>query len=164
MKGSFEQDGFRLTAHGNHYLAVLGARTARVELLGAAQGRLDLLIDGRRVTAFVSSDQGKHWVSVDGQTFLLIQSSEADPGRKRRRSGAGRAAGAELAAPMPGLIRGVNIRAGDAIAQGQTLLVMEAMKMEIRIQAPRAGRVKTVFVEPGQTVEREQVLIELEAI
>ena len=48
------------------------------------------------------------------------------------------------------------------MTKGQTLLVLEAMKMEIRIQAPRDGKVMKLFVEQGQTVEREQILIEID--
>jgi biotin carboxyl carrier protein len=63
---------------------------------------------------------------------------------------------------MPGQVRAVNVREGEAVTKGQTLLVLEAMKMEIRIQSPRNGTVKAVFATQGQTVEREQILIEIE--
>ena len=63
---------------------------------------------------------------------------------------------------MPGQVRTVNVREGDTVTKGQTLLVLEAMKMEIRIQAPQDGVVTKSFVEQGQTVEREQILIEIE--
>jgi biotin carboxyl carrier protein len=62
---------------------------------------------------------------------------------------------------MPGQVRIVNVNAGDLVTKGQTLLVLEAMKMEIRIQAPQTGKIKAVLVKPGQTVEREQILIEM---
>ena len=48
------------------------------------------------------------------------------------------------------------------MAKGQTLLVLEAMKMEIRIQAPRDGKVMKLLVKQAQTVERDQILIEIE--
>ena len=48
------------------------------------------------------------------------------------------------------------------MTKGQTLLVLEAMKMEIRIQAPQDGKVKKLLVKQTQTVERDQILIELE--
>jgi biotin carboxyl carrier protein len=80
-----------------------------------------------------------------------------------RKSGVGHhhAAG-ELTAPMPGQVRAVNVSEGDAVTKGQTLLLLEAMKMEIRVQAPRDGVVKKLFVQQGQTVDREQMLIEIE--
>jgi len=67
-----------------------------------------------------------------------------------------------LVAPMPGLVRSVSVVEEEAVKKGQTLLVLEAMKMEIRIQAPLDGLVKKLLVKQGQTVEREQVLIEIE--
>jgi biotin carboxyl carrier protein len=63
---------------------------------------------------------------------------------------------------MPGQVRSVAVRVGDVVKKGQTLLTMEAMKMEIRIQALKDGTVKTLHVSQGQTVEREQILIEME--
>ena len=62
---------------------------------------------------------------------------------------------------MPGQVRAVNVSEGDAVTKGQTLLVLEAMKMEIRVHAPRDGVVKKLLVKQGQTVEREQILIEI---
>jgi len=56
----------------------------------------------------------------------------------------------------------VNVSVGEAVAKGQTLMVLEAMKMEIRIQALVDGTVRKLLVSQGQTVEREQILIEIE--
>ena len=146
-----------LTPSGKSYRATIGDQTVDVEIFQAKDGKLDLLIDGKRVTAYVSSDNAKRWVTVNGQTFVLAKSSGA------RRSGSGHhhAAG-ELTAPMPGQVRAVNVNEGDAVTKGQTLLLLEAMKMEIRIQSPQDGIVKKLFVAQGQTVEREQVLVEVE--
>jgi len=63
---------------------------------------------------------------------------------------------------MPGQVRAVNVAAGDAVTKGQTLMLLEAMKMEIRIQTPQGGTVKALHVRQGQTVERGQLLIEVE--
>ena len=62
--------------------------------------------------------------------------------------------------PEPGAPSFVEI--GAEISVGQTLAVLEAMKMEIRIHSPQDGVVKKLFVSQGQTVEREQMLIEIE--
>ena len=62
---------------------------------------------------------------------------------------------------MPGQVRAVNVNEGDAVPKGQTLLVLEDMKMEIRVQALQNGLVKKLLVKQGQTVEREQMLIEI---
>ncbi|MFZ1791807.1 MAG: acetyl-CoA carboxylase biotin carboxyl carrier protein subunit, partial [Anaerolineae bacterium] len=67
-----------------------------------------------------------------------------------------------VTAPMPGLVRQVNASAGDAVTRGQTLAVMEAMKMEVRITAPGDGVVKFVLCEVGAVVEKGRVLFEIE--
>jgi Acetyl/propionyl-CoA carboxylase, alpha subunit len=146
-----------LTPSGKSYRATLGEKTVEVEILQAKDGKLDFLIDGKRLTAYVSSDNRKHWVSVNGQTIVLTQ-----PAAGAQRKGSSHEHASELAAPMPGQVRAVNVVEGESVTKGQTLLVLEAMKMEIRIQAPRDGKVAKLFVQQGQTVEREQMLIEIE--
>ena len=161
MKISFDHDSgtipIVLTPTGKSYRLTIGGKTLEVEVLLAKDGRLDLLIDGNRVSAYVSSDNARRWVTINGQTLVLTKSSGT-----RRGGHSGHHAAGELTAPMPGQVRAVNVGEGDAVTKGQTLLVLEAMKMEIRIHAPQDGIVKKLLVRQGETVEREQVLIDVE--
>jgi biotin carboxyl carrier protein len=165
MKLSFDHDSetysidLTPSGSGKSYRLTVGDQTYEVEVLQATDGKLDLFVDGKRVVAYVSSDNIKRWVTIDGQTLVLTKLSGT-----RRGGHAGHHAPGELrvTAPMPGQIRAVNVHEGEAVTKGQTLLVLEAMKMEIRIHAPQAGVVKKLFLKQGQTVEREQILIELE--
>jgi biotin carboxyl carrier protein len=161
VKFSFQEDSQAIdltpSGSGKTYRATVGEKTVEVEVLQVKDGKLDLLIDGRHVTAYVSSDKAKRWVTIDGQTVMLTKSAS---GAQRKATGHEHASG--LAAPMPGQVRAVNVAEGETVSKGQTLLVLEAMKMEIRIQAPRDGKVAKLFVKQGQTVEREQMLIEIE--
>ncbi|MCB0338345.1 MAG: biotin/lipoyl-binding protein [Bdellovibrionales bacterium] len=68
----------------------------------------------------------------------------------------------ETLAPMPGIIVEVSVSVGDEVAQGDTVVVMEAMKMENNIPASKAGRVTLIHVEKGQEVETGQLLISIE--
>jgi pyruvate carboxylase len=68
----------------------------------------------------------------------------------------------QIGASMPGMIVAVPLRPGDAVARGQKLLSMEAMKMESSIYSDRAGKVGQVFVKPGSTVETGDLLLTLE--
>jgi biotin carboxyl carrier protein len=145
-----------LTPTGKSYRAVAGNKTVEVKILRAEGGQLELLINGERVTAHVSSDNARRWVTVNGRTVMLTKQS----GSRRTAGGHHHAAG-ELTAPMPGQVRAVNVGEGEAVVKGQTLMILEAMKMEIRIQAPSDGTVKKLLVKQGQTVEREQMLIEI---
>lgn len=65
-----------------------------------------------------------------------------------------------IKAPMPGLIIDLKIKAGDAVKQGDALLILEAMKMENILKSPGEGIVKTVKVKKGDSVEKGQVLVE----
>lgn len=146
-----------LVPAGRSYRLSYEDKTVEVEILQAKDGRLELLIDGQRLTAYVSADNARRWVTVNGRTVMLTQSS----GTARNRGGHAHPTG-ELTAPMPGQVRAVNISEGESVSRGQTLLLLEAMKMEIRIQALREGRVKKLFVKQGQTVEKDQILVEIE--
>ena len=63
-----------------------------------------------------------------------------------------------LAAPMPGTVLAVHVAAGDAVAGGQLLMIVEAMKMEHRITAPHAGVVREVRAQPGDQVAAGDLL------
>ena len=96
-------------------------------------------------------------MTINGRTVLLIKQTGS-----RKGAGGHQHAAGELTAPMPGQVREVNVSDGDAVTKGQTLMILEAMKMEIRIQAPGDGVVKLLAVKQGDIVEREQVLIVVE--
>lgn len=65
-------------------------------------------------------------------------------------------------APMPGLVLDLKIKVGDTINEGDTILVLEAMKMENMLKSPGTGVVKSINVNQGEAVEKGQVLIEME--
>ena len=156
MKLTFDTNILDVTSTGKTHTINLDGQTYQAEVLRTENGQLDLLINGQRVTAYISTDGAKRWVTVNGQTVMLTRSTGA------KRSGHRHDQAGKLAAPMPGQVRNVAVSVGEAVKQGQTLLTVEAMKMEIRIQAPRDGIVKALHVQQGQTVEREQILIEVE--
>jgi biotin carboxyl carrier protein len=64
--------------------------------------------------------------------------------------------------PVSGIVRGVHVHAGDELQSHDLILVLEAMKMQTRLTAPSAGKLKCVKVSPGQAVKRDQVLVEFE--
>ena len=157
MKISFGSKTFEINPSENGYFVsiegdILPVQVIRVDL---QNNKMDLLIDGKRVVAYVSSDGAKRWVTINGQTMMLTKTSGAKQGVRHDHAGG-------LIAPMPGQVRSVNVKEGDEVKKGQMLLTMEAMKMEIKIQALKDGKVKSVFVSQSQTVEREQILIEME--
>lgn len=157
MKITFDSQTLEINPSGENYIANMDNKTVSVQMIrvDAKHGRMDLIIEGQRVNAHVSSDGAKRWVTINGETMMLTKTSGAKRGIRRDHAGG-------LIAPMPGQVRSVSVRVGDQVKKGQTLLTMEAMKMEIRIQALKDGKVSALYVQDGQTVEREQILIEVE--
>lgn len=157
MKITFDSQSLEINPSGEEYAAVVDGKTVRIQILraDASTGRMELSIDGQRVVAHVSADMAKRWVTINGQTVTLTKTSGAKRGVRHDHAGG-------LIAPMPGQVRSVSVGVGDIVKKGQTLLTMEAMKMEIRIQALNDGKVSALHVQQGQTVEREQILIEVE--
>ena len=93
---------------------------------------------------------------LDGNLFVF-QRAEA---RRRGAAPAGDAAN-DILAPMPGAVLEVLVGEGDRVEQNQAVVVMESMKMELVITAPRSGVVRRVSVQPGQQVDRGMRLLEL---
>jgi acetyl-CoA/propionyl-CoA carboxylase biotin carboxyl carrier protein len=95
------------------------------------------------------------WLGRDGDSW---QVAGHDPVEAALRGGAGAGGVDTLAAPMPGTVTVVKVAAGDTVTAGQSLLVVEAMKMEHVITAPHDGTVTELDVAPGSTVAMDQVL------
>ncbi len=107
-------------------------------------------LDGVRHTFHRAGD----WLGRDGDAW---QVRDHDPVAASL-SGADRSGAGSLTAPMPGTVTVVKVAVGDQVAAGQSLLVVEAMKMEHVVSAPHAGTVAELDVTPGATVAMDQVL------
>lgn len=119
--------------------------------------RLVVDVSGRSHT--VEIVQGRVFVNGE-ETRFSIQKSRPRIGGKK--SAATAARGAKVKPPMPGRIVSVEAKVGDQVKRGQGLLVLEAMKMQNEVTAPVEGLVKAVHVRPGQTVDANAVLVEIE--
>ena len=71
------------------------------------------------------------------------------------------AGGASIKAPLPGVILDIKVKVGDAVAKGQTVAILEAMKMENNINADREGTVVSINVEKGQSIAEGTDIITL---
>jgi 3-methylcrotonyl-CoA carboxylase alpha subunit len=144
------------------YTATIGDRAHNIEAQRAQDGEYNLLINGERVHAYAAQDEVLHrYVAlVDRQARVFELERIRDQDQRR----AGSQGVGSLEAQMPGQVRQVLVSEGDVVESGQPLLILEAMKMEIRISAPHAGIVIQLLVREGQTVERGQQLAEIEAM
>jgi biotin carboxyl carrier protein len=69
------------------------------------------------------------------------------------------AGGGEVNSPMPGLIVEVMVNVGDEVIQGQTVVILESMKMQNELKAPRDGTVQSITCKAGQTVDKGNLLV-----
>lgn len=144
------------------YRVRLGERTLWVDRApGRGAGLLSLIVDDgeSREVGIVSRPDGAT-VLVDGRQLevaLRPASASGAAGRRSRSEGPMR-----ITAPMPGKIVKVLVDRGEEVAQGAGLVVMEAMKMENELRAPRSGIVRELGVREGQAVETGALLALLE--
>ncbi len=124
--------------------------------VGASAWELALLVDGRVVRALVARE-GAHVLVAIGSRVHRFAVGAAEGG-----AGEVAAAGSGVVtAPMPGKIVAVLVRPGEAVAAGQPVVVLEAMKMESMLTAEIAGTVTQVHVAAGATVDGGAVLVEI---
>lgn len=118
-------------------------------------GRFVVEHEGTRRVAYAVSRGGESWVFLGGDVFVI----GASKGQARRSGGHDEAA---LAAPMPATVVSIDVAAGDRVGTGDTLLVLEAMKMELSIKAPRDARITRIACHVGELVQPGLPLVELE--
>ena len=117
---------------------------------------LTLLLDGRSFEV-VAVERPEGYEILIGNRLFEVEVER--PGR-RRAEGLGAAGGpTPLKTPLTGVVKDVPVRAGEAVTQGQVLVVVESMKMNNEIRAPRDGTVSEVHVSAGERVERNALLV-----
>jgi len=141
------------------YTVVVDGRASEVDVREAGPHIMSLIIGGRSHEVGIERCEGGYRVAVRGKV-LAVDLVEAARGTAVPRRAAG--GPARVQAPMPGKLVRVLVAAGEEVGAGQGLVVMEAMKMENEIRAPRAGRVKEAPVREGQAVETGALLVLLE--
>jgi biotin carboxyl carrier protein len=147
--------------HGTRDYTITIARDGQVRVDGVevaaspepgGQVRLDKSGD----RAWVAAAGDARWVFLDGRTYLF----KVQKGRTSRRHTAHHES---LTAPMPATVRRINVAVGERVKRGDTLIVLEAMKMELPVKAAADGVVELINCRESELVQPGTTLIELEA-
>ncbi len=149
---------YSLKINGNPYEVKIedineSSTMARVTVNGV---KYDVEIEGGKASA----PKKPHVVAAPEATGLSV--TPKTPIATKPAAPAAAASGLKVTCPLPGTILSINVKEGDTVAAGQTLLVLEAMKMENNIDAERGGVVKQVLVQTGATVMEGDVLLVIE--
>jgi biotin carboxyl carrier protein len=151
---------FSLLLDGTAYKIVIDGNTVLVDgqpfVVGFQEGRV--AVDGTAYEVSLEENQ-----AVVGGIAYHLQVEGLDQERVGRGSAAAVVAGAgSVVAIMPGKIIRLLVAEGDRVAEGDVVCILEAMKMENELKAPKEGTVTAIHVQPGQDVEMGAVLAEIE--
>lgn len=150
------------TLNGGRYAVTLGGKRHEVEALVLPHGAVSLMVDGHSWSVEFDARKEEVGVLLRGQ---LTRFDVADERKLRLRQAAATFSveGKQvIEAPMPGKIVKVFVKPGDEVAEGQGLVVVEAMKMENELKSPKAGKVLAVHAKEGTAVENGAPLVEVE--
>lgn len=143
---------------------VVNGKTLQWDVSSVQSGYFHVLLDRRSFRAeIVETDASRKSfvIKINGRTYPVVLKDKFDV--LLEKMGMNPNAGAKInnvRAPMPGLIIDLKVKNGDSVKAGDTLVILEAMKMENIIRAPGDATVKSVKVSMGDGVEKNQVLIE----
>jgi len=138
---------YQLTINGTKY---------EVEILNAEHNNIDIEVNGTKYS--VELDK----TIETKKTPKLVRSEVPAPQTREKKIAKKLSSTYEVKSPLPGLILKLLVREGDEINAGQDVLVMEAMKMENKIQSEKAGIVKSIKVKEGDNILQDDVLLEIE--
>jgi biotin carboxyl carrier protein len=146
----------KLTSNGReHDIIIVDATTVQVdgqEVTVERDRDGTVRVGGR--TAWVARDRDVRWVYLDGRCYEIHE-----PRRDARRRAAGHHDA--LTSPMPATVRRIAVAVGDSVKAGDTLIVLEAMKMELPVRAAHAGTVAAITCREGELVQPGVPLLEL---
>ncbi|MBE1159959.1 acetyl/propionyl/methylcrotonyl-CoA carboxylase subunit alpha [Dyella acidiphila] len=153
---AWREQRYEVEAHGHdgEYRLQYGELASDVRGARYRDGVLSARFDGQSLRVPVHADPERVSLhDVNGQRYTFVR---APAFAWESKEGIG---GNQIIAPMPGRIVLVKAQAGDNVEEGQELLVMEAMKMELALKAPRAGTIESVSATQGEFVEADAVLV-----
>ncbi len=158
-----------ITIDGNAYkidwrsIAPLAAETKGQASIG---GRYSLVIAGKSFEVFArrliqnDEESGQLYEVICGeQRFEVRVEDEREKALTSSVKSTHASGEVKIRAPMPGLVIGIPLEVGATVSHGQTVIILEAMKMENDLAAPRAGTIKEIKVNKGQTVNQGDVLV-----
>jgi biotin carboxyl carrier protein len=139
-----------------------GDRRYTADIRRTSEGTLTMLVGGRAYAVLIARDRNRRIVRVNGREHVVREPDETPGGGS---DNAGRAAdgGLKIKPPMPGKVIKVQVSVGEAVRKNQTLVIVEAMKMENEIRSAIEGVVTKILVAVGDLVDPERPMIELEA-
>ena len=121
-----------------------------------------VIIDGEEFEVDIEIEGETYRATIEGRTFEFQIPDSKVSGPKKRGHGGGRKRSGTVSASMPGKVVTVEVAVGDSVNEGDTILILEAMKMQNEVAAPISGTVTEVHCEGGMNVEANVPLVVIE--
>ena len=157
-----EQREYTFERRGDLLIATYGDRVVEIGLAQIGEGEaLSLLVDGESYDVVADVQGSDVSVQVRGERYSVCVEDERE---RAAAEVAGKKQGGkrELRASMPGIVVDVQAVVGDVVEEGQTMVVLEAMKMQNPLAAEAPGKVVRVLVKAGDAVASGALLVEVE--
>jgi biotin carboxyl carrier protein len=138
-----------------------GEREYTADIRRAADGELTVLTGGRAFAVLIARDKDRRIVHVGGRAHI-VRGLDETAGSGVEDAGRDAGAGLIIRPPMPGKVIKVEVSVGESVKKNQTLVIVEAMKMENEIRSAIEGVVARIHVAAGDLVDPERPMIELE--
>ncbi len=152
---------FEVEIRNDNTIWVNGKQRA-VDFLSLGPTLFSIIMDNAQHEVVVENREDAVEVLMSGRLYTgTVLDERAQLVRSRRGGDAADSGEVTVRAPMPGLIVAVLVTEGDQVKAGQTLVILESMKMQNELKAPRAGTVQRVSTQSGVTVEQRKVLVTL---
>lgn len=123
-------------------------------------GILSLLLNNRSLEAIVEEREEAWEVLIHGELYTVtVQDERAYRLAKERGITTDDAGEAIVKSPMPGLIIAIPVVVGQSVKKGDKVVILESMKMENELRSPKDGTIANIYIEPGVSVEKNQILL-----
>ena len=133
------------------------SNTPRFDITALGNGRYRVADGARQRVAYAAGPAHARWIFLDGRVYVVDMTGSSDHAGRRAQEDE-----MALASPMPATVASIHVREGQSVTRGDLLVMLEAMKMELPVRAPRDGRVKAIACARGELVQPGIPLVELE--
>lgn len=140
---------------------LVNGKPHEVDFLGLEESLYSIIQNSQSYEIAIEEERGKYELQLGGRLYEATVLDQRALLMAQRKGGLIAGSG-EIASPMPGLIVEVLVKIGDEVTQGQTVVILESMKMQNELKAPRNGIVQKINCEAGQTVDKGNLLITIE--
>ena len=145
-------------------IATINGKEHSIRIIGLKNGILEFILDNSYRTAKILEFDSSHIkILMNGEQIILKKHSKLTEILEKSVVLGGSSSGeSKLLSQIPGRVVSINIRAGDQINKGDSIIVLESMKMQVAVKAHKDGQIRDIKVNVGDTVSRNDVVALIE--